>query len=294
MELLQLRYFLKAAQTEHMTRAAEALGIAQPTLSKSIRLLEKELGVSLFNRSGKTTRLNAKGRVFSERVSKALSELEEGKRELLYMEDPDKAPIRLAFLAASPLLPVLLGAFRKRYPDTAFTLIQQLNGAASGDFDLCVSSLPLPIPGLSRRLLLTEAFYLAVPTDHPLADRKSIQLREASGEGFIQLKAGNNLRTITENFCIEAGFTPQTLYETDNPGTLRGLITAGQGVGFIPALTWHERSYDTIRLIKITEPVCRRNIWLSWRENGSSSERLKVFRQFMFAYFETLQKEDHD
>lgn len=288
MELLQLQYFLKTAELEHMTRAAEALSIAQPALSKSIRLLEEELGVQLFNRVGKYIQLNACGRAFQYRVNNALAELLVGKREIMRMSDPNEAPIRLAFLAASPVLPDLLATFRAEHPEVNFHLLQHLPKPYSDDFDLCISSLPLEAHGLSRILLMSERFYLAVPRHHPLSRQKKISLKEVAQEGFIQLKPGNSLRTITDGFCREAGFTPRTIYESDDPATLRGLIRAGQGIGFFPAITWLEKEGPNIQLLEIAEPLCKRDIWMSWVESRIYSERFVLFRQYVTDYFNKL------
>lgn len=288
MELLQLKYFQKIAHLEHMTKAAEALSVSQPSLSKTLRMLEEELGVQLFDREGKYIRLNEYGKAYLKNVDIALAALEDGKRKLINMNKERLQPIYLAVLAASPVLPNLLSSFRDLYPNVSFQLLQNSPQYTQGDFDLCISSLPVNREGVGGTPLLTEEIFLAVPKGHRLADRKSVKLQEAANEGFIHLKPGNALREITDSFCKLAGFSPRIAFESDDPATVRGLITAGQGIGFIPVVSWRGTIGDSVVLLKIEEPVCSRTLGLFWMENRYQSEMVLAFRQFTVDYFQKL------
>lgn len=141
MELLQLKYFVIVARLEHMTRAAEELGIAQPALSKTIATLEKSLGVLLFDRHGKYIRLNQNGKIFLKRAEQALTALEDGKRELADLSEETFGVIKLAVIVGSNLLPDLLSSFRLQYPHIKFNVLESFSRSVSGsDFDLCISS----------------------------------------------------------------------------------------------------------------------------------------------------------
>lgn len=96
MEILQPQYFQTVARLEHMTKAAEQLQIAQPSLSKTISRLEEDLGVALFDREHRKIRLNAAGRIFLNRVERAFAELNEGRREIVELADQDQKNITLA------------------------------------------------------------------------------------------------------------------------------------------------------------------------------------------------------
>lgn len=290
MELLQLKYFQKAAYLEHMTRAAEELCISQPSLSKTILSLEKELGVQLFERSGKYIRLNHNGKVFLKYVDIALSALENGRRELSNVDKSGVEYIYLAVLAASPLLPGLLSSFRDRYPNVDFRLLQHLPKFLSYDFDLCISCLPLNVDGIRSIPLMTEKIYLALPRSHPLSSKKSIRLDQVANEGFISLRRGSALREITDSYCRLAGFTPRVIFESDDPGTVRGLIKAGQGIGFIPAISWGGTTGSSVALVQIEEPVCQRTIGLSWAESRVPSDTVRLFSDFTLGYFRELVK----
>lgn len=288
MELLQLKYFQKVASLEHMTIAAKELSIAQPSLSKTIRLLEQELGVPLFDRKGKYIKLNVYGKSFLKKVDMALSSLEDGKRELRNMKKDEFEHINLAFLAASPLLPDLLSSFTEKYTNVNFNLLLHLPKYSNNDFDLCISSLPINAEGVISTPLLTEKFFLAVPNQHPLASHNNIKLHEVADEKFINLKQGSAYRQITDSFCKLAGFTQRVVFESDDPATVRGLIKAGQGIGFIPAVSWGEATGSSVRLLEIVEPVCNRTLWITLVENRYHSDMVMLFRDFTIAYFNKL------
>src|SRR5947209_9180293 len=116
MELLQLKYFQTVARLEHMTRAAEVLGIAQPALSQTIARLEEELGTPLFDRLGRRIYLNAYGRAYLQRVERIFAELEQGQRELADLTGGKQGQVELALSAATHLVHDLLFDISQHHP----------------------------------------------------------------------------------------------------------------------------------------------------------------------------------
>ncbi|MNI45089.1 HTH-type transcriptional regulator GltC [compost metagenome] len=289
MELLQLKYFQTVARYEHVTRAAEELRIPQPALSKTISLLEKELGVLLFDRRGKYIYLNQYGKAFLRKVEQALAAIEDGKNELHELSGKSSGNVKLAVLAASNLLPELLSSFRKEYPLISFNLIQHFPGSITKpDFDLCISSSSFKLQGTTSIPILTEEIFLAVPMEHPLAKFESIHLHQVANDDFISLRTGQSLREITDQFCKQAGFVPRVIFESDDPSTVRGLIRAGQGIAFIPAITWGGSEGTSMKLLHIDEPDCQRTLSISYSEERFLPQAAQVFRQFVIDYFAEL------
>lgn len=289
MELLQLKYFQTVARLEHMTRAAEELHIPQPALSKTISLLEKELDVLLFDRRGKYIYLNEYGKTFLKRVDEALIALDNGKHELIDLSGKTFGDIKLVILSASSLIPELLASFRKQYPHINFNLIQHFSNSVSPtDFDLCIYSSALKLDNTNNIPLITEEIFLAVPTEHPLASRSSIKLNEVATDDFISLKRGKDLREITDIFCKYSGFTPNVIFESDDPATVRGLIRAGQGIAFIPAISWGGSTGSSMKLLHIEEPICERTISLTFTAERYLPKAARLFRQFTIDYFTKL------
>ncbi|MDO3410409.1 LysR family transcriptional regulator [Saccharibacillus sp. CPCC 101409] len=285
MELLQLKYFCKVARLQHMTRAAEELHIAQPALSKTIRHLENELGAALFDRTGKYIRLNDYGRIFLDYAERALGAIEDGKHHVRDAAGSAEGTIRLAFPVGSHIVPGLLAEFRRLHPQITFTLIQQFSGMERPLFDLCISSFRQPIPDTESIPLIDEELFLAVPDTHPLANRTSVRLEEMANEPFIALVPGSSLRDTTDRLCLLAGFRPNIVFESDNPSTVRGLIRAGQGVAFIPAVSWEGSTGPEARLLHVESPECRRVISLSWYKSHYLSRAARLFREFTVDYF---------
>jgi DNA-binding transcriptional LysR family regulator len=293
-DLLQLKYFQVVAQLEHMTRAAEKLYIAQPSLSQSIARLEEELGVPLFDRQGRRIRLNQFGSTFLKRVERAFLELDEGKREVADLAGLEQGLIALAVASTQPL-PDLLSSFLARHPHVRFRLFQQHSLTAvvqqleRGDIDLCISSPPIDRPGITWVPLMTEEIFLLVPAGHSLAQRGSIRLSEAANEPFISLKPGYGLRDLMDEICKHAGFIPTVAFEGDETATVRGLVTAGLGVTFSSALTSKGFAELPVVPLHIEEPVCQRTIGLAWVEERYLSVAARQFQQFVIEYFARLQ-----
>jgi DNA-binding transcriptional LysR family regulator len=292
LDLRQLEYFRTAARREHMTRAAEELGIAQSALSKTIARLEDDLGVPLFDRQGRRIRLNQFGRAFLERVDRALAQLEDGRREVADLAGLEHGQVALA---ATTLrwVPELLHAFRARYPHVRFRLIQAETAAmrqqlARGESDLCLASLPLDGPGVQAVPVLTEEILLAVPATHRLAERGRIQLGEVADEPFISLKPGYDLRELTDQVCRQAGFAPHIVCEVDEPAAIRGLVRAGLGVAFLPAASWRIVGEPDPVPLHIEAPTCQRILQLAWRDGRYLSAAARQFRAFVIAYFARL------
>lgn len=296
MDLLQLKYFQVVAHMEHMTRAAEKLYIAQPSLSQSIAKLEEELGVPLFDRQGRRIHLNQFGRAFLKRVERIFRELDEGKREVADLAGLEEGSIALAVASTQPL-PDLLSGFLSRHPRVRFRLFQQQSLAnvvqqlERGEIDLCISSPPIEKPGITWVPLLTEEIFLLVPAGNPLARRGSIRLIDAANESFISLKPGHGLRDLMDEFCKKAGFVPDVAFEGDESATVRGLVTAGLGVTFVAAQTLPQSLIEqSMVLLRIEEPVCQRTIGLAWLEDRYLSEAARRFQQFVIEYFSRLKQ----
>lgn len=292
MELLQLKYFQTVARLDHMTRASEELHIPQPALSKTISLLEKELGVKLFDRRGKYIYLNEFGRTFLKWVELALSSLENGKHELEDLAGKEFGEIKLVILSASPLIPDILATFCKLHPHVNFNLIQHFtNSVTTTDFDFCISSSPLKLKNTTTIPLITEEIFLAVPKNHPLGDRDSIDLSEVENADFISLRRGKDLRNITDIFCKYSGFSPNIIFESDDPAMVRGLIKAGQGIAFIPSISWGNYTGEAMNLLHIREPKCERIISLTYKSEHYLSHTACQFKQFTIDYFSKLHME---
>ncbi|UJF34884.1 LysR family transcriptional regulator [Paenibacillus hexagrammi] len=290
MELLQLQYFREVARLEHMTDAARSLHVTQSSLSKTIQRLEEDLGVPLFDRTGRSLRLNEFGRKFLARTERALFELEQGKQELHDLISPESGTIELAVTTASTL-PQILQVFRKKRPNVHFhvqmvALREMLPLLERGEADFCLSSPPIVGEDIECRILLRDPILLAVPTGHRLADQESVALAELENEWFVGLKKGYGARDLADQVCQSAGLAPTYVYEGDEPARLVALVEAGIGIAFIPSTSRDSR--EQVHLLRLKDHEMVREIALSWHKSRYLTRAAQEFREVVEQYFEQL------
>lgn len=289
MDLLQLRYFQAVARYQHVSRAAADLRVAQPALSRTIARLEAELGVPLFNRHGRRLALNRFGAAFLARVERALGELDQARHEL---EDAVGLAHGSIAVAAETLrvLTDLAAAFLADHPEVSLRLNQSSAPAMSrqleaGDVDLCLASQPLEGPEFRAVELFSEEVLLAVPPQHRFARRKSVGVKELAGEPFITPRAGYWQRTLIERLLRRAGTSLTIACEGDEPAAIRGLISAGVGVGLLPMVARRMAAQPPVAWLHLQAPGCRRTLSAVWREDVYLSSAARRFIDFAVAHF---------
>ncbi|MDI5965651.1 LysR family transcriptional regulator [Streptantibioticus silvisoli] len=258
--------FAAVARLEHLSGAADELGVPQSTVSRSVARLERAVGCPLFDREGRGLRLTRQGRVFLGRVRTALDEIAVGADELRRATDRP-GEIALGFLPALGTAPVpqLVSWFRARRPGVRFRLVQSnaeglLARLRSGEVDLCLTS-PLPDePDVTATPVAREPLRLVVPAGHRLAGRGAVRLADAAGEDFVMATAGYGLRRLVDDLCAAAGFTPRVAFEGAEISTIRGFVAAGLGVAVLPP-----PSVATPGLVDLplTEPTAHRTVGLT-------------------------------
>lgn len=241
MELTQLNYFLTVVRLQHMTKASEALAITQPALSHSISKLEDELGVPLFERSGRNIILSRYGKMFAESVKRALHELDNGKQALEEWSNPESGRVCIAYLniLGAELVPKLIRGFHQQYPKIRFELVQGnhtfiSNQMENGDCDLMISSAKLESDAYEWIPMKTVPLFVVVSCTHRFAQREEISLMELTSEPFIEVKHYCGLKVTLESCFNRIGFTPATAYEAEDLMTVAGFVAAGLGISMLP------------------------------------------------------------
>lgn len=287
MELLQLKYFLAAAKYEHITQAAKVLHIAQPALSQSIHRLESELGVLLFDRKNRGIALNDMGKRLEERLLPIMSALDHLPAELQAVNENASRTIRLNLLTATALVTSCIISYKSLHSDIIFQLSQDQNDTV---YDLSISSaIPGNVLDSKSLLLLQEDFFLAVPANSPYSLRQSISLEETRNEGYISFSGSKPIRTICDQFCLAAGFTPHIAFESDSPEAVRNLIAAGLGIGFWPKYSWGPLpDLPQVVLLPIDSPVCRRDIIITYEQVVMNKKPISDFYQYLIQYIRDL------
>ena len=283
MELNQLRYFCAVAETQHMTKTAERLHIAQPALTQSIHRLEKELGVELFTAKGRGIALTECGRYLYKSLTPVLRTLEELPRELRAMANVEDGTIHMNMLAASTLLTASVIEYKRQQHHVNFQLFQ------SSEMETCDITVSTTMADQTvtadgcHTFFCAEPVYLAVPRQGRYGSRTSIGLGEVAGEEFVCLGgAYRQFRSLCDRFCQRAGFTPNVIFESDVPAAVRNLIAAGMGVGFWPEFTWGVLDTSEVLLLPIDDIDCRRNLVVRC---GGGGREVRNYYEFLAAYF---------
>lgn len=284
MELLQLEYFYAVAKTQHVTHTAEQLHIAQPALTQSIHRLEKELGVPLFHRNGRNIALTEYGVYLRDALKPILENLHELPEVLQEMANVRKRTIRVNVLAASTLVTHALISYQKSHSGLNFRLIQN---SQCEDADITIftrSFFQQPADGQGRYQIFTERIFMAVPQDSPYARCESVRLKDFAHQNFISLSGSRSIRSICDRYCQHAGFTPNIIFESDSPDTVKNLIAGGLGVGFWPHYTWGQENMEQIVLLPISEPTCQRDLVVHLHRHAVEHVEAVDFFQFLSRY----------
>ncbi|ALA42278.1 MULTISPECIES: LysR family transcriptional regulator [Paenibacillus] len=293
MELLQLQYFLTVARLEHVTEAARSLHVTQSSLSKTIQRLEEDLGVPLFDRTGRKLRLNEFGSRFLHRAERALFELEQGKQELSDLSSPEYGTLELAVTTASTL-PNILREFRKKRPYIQFhvqmlTTQEMVTLLHRGEVDFCLSSPPIEGDNIECQIVFIDPILVAVPKGHRLADRSSVTLTDLRDEWFVGVKSGYGTRDLVDSVCKSEGFVPKYVYEGDEPARLSTLVEAEIGIAFIPSTARNSREH--LKYLQVENHELVREIALLWHRSRYISRAALEFREVVVEYFGAISKQ---
>lgn len=285
MELHQLRYFLEAAKTQHITKSAETLHISQPSLTKAIHRLEEELQVPLFVPRGRNIVLTEYGKYLQKKAEPLMEKLEQLPEQMQTMARLEEETIHLNVLAASSIVIDAIIAYKRKHKHINFQFLQN---EESELYDIGITTrlfYQIPENRQDFESVYAEQIYLAVPSGHPLAKKDKISLTEARQEDFISLMGSRQLRQICDQFCSHAGFSPKIIFESDNPAAVKNMIAANMGIGFWPEFTWGRLDNNQVKLLPITEPLCQRVIVIDYRKNKANSKEVEKFYGFLNSYF---------
>lgn len=240
MELRQLRYFVEAARVGHFRRAAERLRVAQPSLSQQIKSLERDLGVELFDRSGRRAILTQAGEAFLLRAERILAEAQRASAEASEFSGVVRGRVVIGALQSlvEVRLPELFAAFGRSYPGVEVALregttVQMLDLLREGEIDLALghtTGVRVPDRVVAERLF-EEDLVLVMSVGHALAGREEVSLAWLRDETFVCYKEGSGIRAALMEACRIEGFEPRISFEC---GTLRSLAAAGLGVAVVP------------------------------------------------------------
>lgn len=278
MELRKLRHFVVLAEELHFGRAAARLAMTQPPLSISIRALEEELGVRLFERTRRRVALSHAGSAFLAEARGLLARADQAVEQVRAADRGEVGRLAVGFMAATTytVLPLVLRDFAVRFPGVRLdlrelTIPQQFEALERGDIQVGLVRTPVPDPHLEAEVIVEEPLVVALPTGHRLASRARVPARRLADEPFIAFQRGSGLvlHDLVTRFCIGAGFTPRVVQEANQTHVVVGLVSAGIGVAIVPGSAQNIRLRGVLYrpLAEQTPPV---HTALAWRRGDRS------------------------
>lgn len=289
MEVDQLRYFLRVAERQNFTRAAEELGISQSALSRSIQKLEDELGQPVFERKTRSVALTEAGILLQSRAQQVLTLIDDTKAEI--SDDGESGQIRLGAIPtiAPYFLPDLLRQFATEFPK-AMLVVQEdttdnlLKRCSQGEIDLAILALPVPARYLEVEELFTEELLLVLPPEHPLVDKPQVRLADIKPFPFVLLDEAHCLSDNIVSFCRQRSFHPVAVEHTSQLAMIQELVSLSHGISMIPKMARDldhsdRRVYRSLSGIKPT-----RKIAVVWNPYRFQSRLLEAFKDRLRSY----------
>ncbi|MDN4616292.1 LysR family transcriptional regulator [Leifsonia sp. F6_8S_P_1B] len=241
MRIDEIAQFRALAAEGYLALAADALGISQSTLSRTLAKLEAEAGVELFDRRRGRLELNQYGEILLAHAVRAETELENARARIDALRDPSGGTVSIAYVSSFGgwLIPRVVREYRALFPDIRFVLRggtadTVLDALREGSADLAFLSPDPRDPDIDWHPLTAERLVLGVPVGHPLADRASVTVADLDTVELVALRPGSGLRHIADAYFSAHGVVLDPVIEVTELATLRALVRDGVGVALIP------------------------------------------------------------
>ncbi|GAA5235953.1 LysR family transcriptional regulator [Verticiella sediminum] len=271
-ELRTLRQFVVIAELGSFRRAAEALFIAQPALTVSMRKLERAIGVVLFERGPRGATLTPAGAAMLQEARHTLRHAEEARQVARMVASGEGGRLRVGFVGSATyaLLPRAVPAFRQRHPEVRLelvesTTVEMLERVHRHRLDAGLVRGPLAAaPGLQTWVVERDDAMIAVPAGHALVRRDEARLVDCAGEAFVSYSPREvpGLAAWVGALCLGAGFSPRIEQEAAQVQTVVSLVASGLGVALVPASTRYF-SHPAVRFIRLADQAARHALSLS-------------------------------
>ena len=297
MTLTELRYVVAVAREKHFGRAAETCSVSQPTLSVSIKKLEEELDVRIFERGTAEVSVTPIGEEIVRQAQAVLEQAAQIRETARRKKDPLSGPLALGviYTIGPYLLPELVRQAIERVPEMPLLLHENFTARLlellrSGELDCAIMAEPFPDAGLAIAPLYDEPFVVAVPKLHALAKRKSISSEELKQEKMLLLGTGHCFRDHVLEVCPEyAQFSPKDAegirktFEGSSLETIKHMVASGMGVTVVPQLAVPAERQAHIVYVPFTKPAPTRRVVLAWRRSFTRYEAIAALRNVIYA-----------
>jgi LysR family carnitine catabolism transcriptional activator len=286
----QLASFLAVAEKSSFSEAARVLGLSQPALSRTIRLLEQAIGARLFDRNTRNVKLTPVGAELKPIAERLNAEFGGEFGELARFVAGGRGRVTVAALPsiAAVLLPPAIAALRSERPDVDVLIQDGLSGSVldavlNGRAEIGLTVKPASSAELDYRPLLSDAFGLVCREDESLATSKTQPWSVFVGRAFIAMAPTSSVRVMTDLAFLRAGLAVKPLYQCAFLGTTGRLVAAGLGITALPRLTLPLTAASGLAWRSLTRPAMRRQMGTVTRTGRSLSPAAAIFLELIEA-----------
>lgn len=295
MEIRDLRFFCLAAELEHVSNAADKLGVTQPYLSKVIRQLERELGTPLFDNLGRRIKLNSFGELLYPRAKKVLTDIDGLYTVIDQALEQREKTITILSDAEAYSADIVLG-YKKIHQDCALSFTfkarrEITESLIMGTTDFALTTPPIdsdPSKGIVTDIVLCERACALLPPGHRLIGRKSVSLEDLKGEPMVTSPKGAGMRNNIDMIFSLYDYQAPIVCETNNTDLQIRAVLSGMGYAWMPRMLMR-RDPELSRLsVDLDTPEVTGYVGLSYNSRRNKGEQWDDFREFIKAYFENL------
>ena len=283
MDFRTIRTFVEVVRQGGFSQAAKVVFTTQSTVSKAVKQLETELGISLLDRKGHRSMLTAEGDVVYRRALKILAERDDLATELDELRGLKQGTLRLGLplVGSSDLFAPLFTIYRRRYPGVDIRLVEDASDRLkeillSGEIEFSVSMLPVS-DEFEWQEVTNEPLVVLLPADHALARKKSIDLANLRHLPFILFEKGFQFHRLILEACRRRGFEPAIVAQSSQIDFMVELAAAGLGIAFLPRMIAEQRRHPSVHLVRLAEPETTFNLAMIWRRGGYLSHAAKAW-----------------
>lgn len=287
-DLNDLQAFRAVAELGSFRKAAEAVNISQPALSRRIDKLEEALGVRLFERTTRSVTLTTIGRVFAPSAEQLLDDLDVA---LLGIRDVSSSRLGHVTIACVPsvayyFLPNVIANYRRRFPRIRVRLLdasanEVLGAVISGEADFGVSFIGSQEPEIEFKLLLQDRFVAACRRDHPLARKKRVTWSELYEHEYVSVGKTSGNRLLLDQALSAVAPSAPSVCETRHVTTMLGLVEAGLGVAAVPSMAMPGANHPILTSVQLVEPVVKRRVGIVRRRGRQLTPAAQEFHRMM-------------
>lgn len=262
MDIRTLRYFTEVVQLNGFSRAADALFVTQPAISRSILRLEDELGYTLLTRGPDGVRLTDEGAILFDHATRILAQFNSMNKALQDKSGPLTGTLNVGLppVIASTYFAGIIMAFSTRHPQVELKIFelgteQMSEAMTEGSVETAAVMLPFDDTRFDLQRFAADRLMLLVNIRHPLAVKEQVSFRELTDEKFVLFSEDFRINELIRNACGIYHYKPAVAGRSNHLDLIMAMVSAGVGVTLLPESMWRAHRTDGLAAVSVADPV---------------------------------------